>query len=356
MRVDLVVASRELFGADRSAVRLGRVLTGLGAEVRLVVPTARPDRGLDRVAVAAGLEVAPEPVLVASSRGLSGLPATFRRGRARDAELTIYNSAAVALHRPDARRRVLVLREWIEPGWWRHRALCAWHRRRAAAVVAVSAPVAERWRRCAGDGVAATVCHNWLDDEALAEPAAGDREGILFLGRLNQWKGQLVLADAFERAFGVSGGAPSLTFLGAEEAGSPFHAAAEALRRRCEPLGARVLPFTAEPRELLERAALVVVPSLRPEPFGNVTLEALAAGARVVSFPGGGVDDLAPLFAGPLEVTARGTEPLAEALRRWWETGAPAQTAEERSRVRDVLDARFTATAAAACWSRVLAG
>jgi glycosyltransferase involved in cell wall biosynthesis len=353
VRIEIVCSSREVFGADRSAVRLGALLRDLGHEVWLTVPAARPELGLTEMAAERGLVVIPAPVVVASSRGLSGLRSLAARARS-DAELTIYNTSAVALRRGDCSPRALVLREWLEPRSLRHRALCALHRGRIATVVAVSHPVLERWRDCARDALPAHVCRNWIDAEWLAATDADDQEGILFAGRLSRWKGHMVLADAYERAFGDSVERPSLTYLGAEAAPSPFHAGAVELGERCRSLGARLLELTPDPRPHFRRAALVVVPSLHPEPFGNVILEGLAAGARIVTFPGGGTDDLAPLFADSLRVVPRHTAALADALRDWWGDGARGQSEAERATVRTMLRQRFTVSAVAPEWRRII--
>jgi len=354
LTIEVVCSSRELFGSDRSALRLAALLRDLGHSPRLAVPAARPDRGLDGRAAELGLEEVRAPVAIASSRGVTGARAIVDPRPRSKAEVTIYNTSAVLRRAGDRRPRVLVLREWLDPKSRRHHALCAWHARRVDAVVAISAGVADRWRTIAGDRIPVDLCPNWLDDRWLEDASdAGRREGILFLGRLNDWKGQLALADAHERAFGRGGG-PPLTFVGAEGPDSPFAAAAAELRRRCEAGGWRLLAFEPDPLPLLRSAALVVVPSLRPEPFGNVILEGLAAGARVIAFPGGGVDDLVPLFPRALTLVPRGVPQLAEALSEWAHDGARPQDADEHRAVLVTLRERFVAAAAAPRWHAVL--
>jgi len=355
MRVEVVSASREMFGSDRSAVRLAELLEQIGHEARLAVPAARAELGLGRLAADRGLRVEPAPVVIASSRGLEGIARSLASRARSDAELTIYNSSAVVARRGDRRPRVLILREWLNPAWRPHRALSALHARRVDAVVAVSNGVAERWRACVGgSAVPVQVCPNWLEQGWLEDYARVDREGVLFVGRLNAWKGHWALVEAFEQAFASPRPQPSLTFLGAEAASSPFHREATRLAARCRRAGWRLLPFSSTPGEAMRRAALVVVPSQRPEPFGNVIVEALASGARVLAFPGGGVDDLAPLFGGALEVVERDPRALSAALARWSDEGSAAQASAERERVLATLRARFTAEAAAPCWREVL--
>jgi glycosyltransferase involved in cell wall biosynthesis len=352
VKIEIACPSRELFGSDRSAVRLARLLAGLGHEVELALPAHRPERGLTRLAADSGIRAVPRPITVASSRGLGGIAPV--RGAQTDADLTILNSLAVAARRGDKPPRVVVVREWLDPDSRRHRALAEWHRRRVVGAVAVSSGVAEQWRRCVGDSVPVAVCPNWIEPEWLEVESERERSGILFAGRLSSWKGQMVLADAYERAFCEPGPKPTLTFLGAEGPGSKFHGNAVELRRRCVERGWRLLDVDPDPRWAFAEAALVVVPSLRPEPFGNVILEALAAGARVIAFPGGGVDDIAPHFPDSVQVVQRSRGALAEALRQWWLEGGEAQTEEELARSRETIRREFTQDAVTPRWERLI--
>ena len=163
-----------------------------------------------------------------------------------------------------------------------------------------------------------------------------------------------MLADAYERAFTGVSRRPSLTFLGAEGEKSSFRVQAEELRIRCDRGGWQLLTRTRDPRPAFHAARLVVVPSMRPEPFGNVILEALASGCRVLAFGGGGVDDLAPRFPGALQVVERGLEPLATALRDWWQNGCRAQSPAEWTASLAVLETDYTSNAASGKWEELL--
>ena len=304
MRVEIACASRELFGADRSAARLGALLAELGHDVSLALPRQRPELGLAAHAGELGIASTPAGVAVASSRGVSGLGGLLRRTAGHGAELEIYNSAAVLARSGDRRPRVLCLREWLDPTSRRHRALCALHARRTDAVVAVSSGVAERWRACAGDRDPGRRCartgstaNGWsrcrsTNARASSSPAASTP------GRA-RWRSP-TRSSAHSPTTDPRPPADLPRRRGIQEPVSPRHAVA--LRERCRRAGWTLLELTPDPREEIARAALVVVPSLRPEPFGNVILEGLASGARVIAFPGGGVDDLAPLFPGSVEV------------------------------------------------------
>ena len=354
MRIEIVSSSREGFGSDRSALRLARVLTDLGAQARLVLPAARRERGLAALAAERGIASEEADVLVVSSSGLDGARALLPRGK-RESDATIYNTSAVGLCAGDSPPRLLVLREWVSPTSIRHRLLARHHSRRVEAVVPVSTDVGSQWLRCGGVPPSPTVAWNWLEADWLGDSAAGDgRSGILYLGRFSAWKGQMALADAYQLAFGDRAERPSLTFVGAEGPDSPFGAAAEQLQRRSRDGGWSVEPFTSDPRRALRKAALVVIPSLHPEPFGNVILEALASGCKVIAFPGGGPTDLAPLFPDTLKVIPRDTPSLAAALTRWWREGGASQAAVERESVLSTLRRHFSEDAARSRWAQLL--
>ncbi len=90
MNVEIVCSSRELFGADRSAVRLGSLLAGLGLEPTLVMPEHREERGLSSLAATVGIPVREDRVVIASSAGIEGLRRS-RGARRPKATLTIFN-------------------------------------------------------------------------------------------------------------------------------------------------------------------------------------------------------------------------------------------------------------------------
>lgn len=190
---------------------------------------------------------------------------------------------------------------------------------RRVRVVAVS----EHLRRRYLDGLARTtpvaVLPNCLDLDALppAVPPAGRDRTILFAGRLVADKG----ADGF-----VAACARALPFLPgwrAEMIGADrFHAGAPEtpflarLRREADAAGVVLAGYRPHPDVLaaMSRAAIVVVPSRWPEPFGLTALEAMACGAALLAAPRGG---LAELVAGAsLPVDPDDPDALADTLRR----------------------------------------
>jgi UDP-glucose:(glucosyl)LPS alpha-1,2-glucosyltransferase len=159
------------------------------------------------------------------------------------------------------------------------------------------------------DGVTApatnpVVLHNCLDLDALPAPSRRERL-ILFAGR--------VVADKAPDAF-VSACAAALPHLpgwGAEIIGadrfsfdSPETGFVQMVRAAAEAANVGMLGYRAHAEVLaaMARAAIVVVPSRWPEPFGLVALEALASGAALICSSRGGLPEVAgdaALYANP---------------------------------------------------------
>jgi glycosyltransferase involved in cell wall biosynthesis len=344
MRVEILCSSRELFGSDRSGLRVAQVFRDLGHDAVLVVPRDRPERGLETLARSAGVPYRPRAMTIVSRRGAEAPAALLRSAPDPRPHLTIFNTTAAVASRPHGDVRIQVVREWLEPASLRHRVLTRLLAERSAAAVCISTGVLRQWERCTRGPVVRRVIPNWLDDEWLSrtgDVSLDGRSGLVCVGRFNQWKGQETLAAAYQAAFRGDSTRPPLTFVGAEGPDSPFHARARALRARAAASGWRLEPVTPDPSPHLLAAALLVLPSLRPEPFGNVVLEALALGCRVIAFEGGGPSDMAPEFGGALRVIPRSTAALAAELAAWGAAGAGPQSPAEYDFTRAVLTSRY---------------
>jgi glycosyltransferase involved in cell wall biosynthesis len=170
------------------------------------------------------------------------------------------------------------------------------------------------------DGVAVpardpVVLHNCLDLNEIPGPRRRERL-ILFAGR--------VVADKAPDAF-VSACATALPCLpgwSAEIIGadrfsfdSPETGFVQMVRAAAEAANVRMIGYRDHPEVLaaMARAAIVVVPSRWPEPFGLVALEALASGAALICSPRGGL----PEVAGDAAIYANPDEPagIAAAIR-----------------------------------------
>ena len=173
---------------------------------------------------------------------------------------------------------------------------------RQVAVVASSQYLRERF--LAGLTGHVDVLANCIDWRELPPPAPREQL-VLFAGRVVADKG----ADAFVRACALA--LPALAgwraaAIGADRFGppSPETPFLRALRPEAAAAGVALLGYRphAEVLAAMARAAIVVMPSRWPEPFGLVALEAMASGAALICSARGALPEVAAdaaLYADP---------------------------------------------------------
>jgi glycosyltransferase involved in cell wall biosynthesis len=255
-----------------------------------------PERGpLTQRLEEAGAEVVTHPLAVLRRGDIVGPLRAIRRDRrelatlAAGAALVHSNTSVVLSGQTLGRPSLIHVREiWPRPPlvWplMRRRLL------RADALACISTPVLEQFEgspkaRLLVDGLARA-------PQPPERRAARERLGLApdafvaaFVGRLSAWKGQDVFAEAIAQLDGTVG-----VVAGAELPGTG-HAAA--LDRQAAELGIEDrlvrLGFVDDVDVLLGAADAVVVPSKRPEPLGQVALEAAAARVPVVATSAGGL-------------------------------------------------------------------
>ena len=112
---------------------------------------------------------------------------------------------------------------------------------------------------------------------------------VLFLGRMTDLKGPSLLLDAVTRAAGSLGRRVSLVMAGE----GPLKAALRAKAAQSAGVEARFPGWVdaAARSELLARVRMLAVPSVWPEPFGLVGLEAAVCGVPSVAFDVGGIGE-----------------------------------------------------------------
>jgi len=183
------------------------------------------------------------------------------------------------------------------------------------AVVTLSAHMQREYTR---HGVAAKAIGAPAEPAVPSAGAAGrlnpDLSELLFVGRMVDLKGGTYLLDALPRVASNLGRPLNVTFAGDGPARASWQASAAKLTAK-EP-GMRV-EFTGwrdagEIDALLARADLLVVPSLWPEPFGLVGLEAARHRLPVAAFAVGGIPDW--LHSGVNGYLAPGNPPTAAGL------------------------------------------
>ena len=160
------------------------------------------------------------------------------------------------------------------------------------------------------------VLPNSLDLSAIPPSPQPRLEKILFAGRVVQDKG----ADLFVAACALA--LPALPgwraeMIGADRFGhaTPDTAFLRAIRPCAAAAGVAMAGYRphAEVLAAMARAAIVVVPSRWPEPFGLTALEAMAAGAALICSPHGALPEVvgaAALLTDPADIAA-----LAAAIR-----------------------------------------
>lgn len=141
-------------------------------------------------------------------------------------------------------------------------------------------------------------------------PAEGEREAILYLGRLEPRKDVATLIDAVAR---LGDSAPPLWIAG----DGPLRAD---LERRAQERGVRAIRFFGEVDEtekwaLLRRARVFVAPSVGGESFGIVLLEAMAAGAPPIGADNPGYHEVLAPYARDLLFPPGDAGALAARLR-----------------------------------------
>ena len=222
---------------------------------------------------------------------------------------------------------------------------------RQADVVVCPSQLLERRLRSSG----------WLDERPVVvvhSPVAGDawsglppadrtEPTVLAVGRLDHAKGLDVLIDALAK---LTPDVPGLQLVLAGRTGGRMKGQtyADFLAERAANLGV-ACTFVGE-REAVElrgfyaRARVVAMPS-RFDSWGNVALEAMAAGRPVVCTTGTGISELVgrldPAAIAPVDDPAR----LAESLRRY--LVSPADAADVGRRGRDLVTAELSVAAIA---------
>jgi glycosyltransferase involved in cell wall biosynthesis len=332
-------SSAGLYGADRQLLTLAGGLDRDRYEPLVVLP----ERGeLAALLEQTGVEVLLQPLAVlrrslASATGAASTAARVVRDRmalsrlARRHEVAlIHSNTSVVLGGGPAARRAGVphmvhVRE-IYAGAAGRAGDALWPRLRARilgadAVVCISEAVAAQFDGAPNvhlvrDCLARRPAEADRAEARRALEIAPDAFAVALVGRISDWKGQRLLARALAEPelaeIGAIGLVAGDAYAGNEQAEAELAGLADELG-----VGPRLrlLGFRDDVETVLGASDAVVIPSLRPEPLGQVALEAGWAGLPVVGSAHGGLPELirdgeTGVLVEPGDVTA-----LAAALR-----------------------------------------
>jgi glycosyltransferase involved in cell wall biosynthesis len=155
-----------------------------------------------------------------------------------------------------------------------------------------------------------------VEPRTTVEPRVAGETRIGVVGRLAPWKGQDVFLDAFAHAFG--GTKVRARVIGGALFGENEYEAS--LRRQAERLGiAGQVEFRGFREDVwaeLSELDVLVHCSVRPEPFGQVVLEGMAAGVPVIAAAAGGPTELITDGVDGILTTPGDAAELASGLRR----------------------------------------
>jgi glycosyltransferase involved in cell wall biosynthesis len=140
------------------------------------------------------------------------------------------------------------------------------------------------------------VVHNGIPPERFVEESerpVHDWATVVYIGRLNRWKGY---EDFVAAASIVARSRPSARFVVAGDPPPGDEWRSADLRTRIDEAGVgsvlEMRGFVDDTRSLLRDADIVVIPSREPDPLNLVALEAMAAGCAIVATNHGGLPEL----------------------------------------------------------------
>lgn len=315
----LIHSSNEMFGSDKVLLRTALALKKARWTPLVLLPNDLPYTGdLSRELERQGIPVRSLPLGIlrrkyfSPLRGLGFIMTFFRAVRTlrriiREERIQlVYSATGAVLSGGLAAARERVPHVWhlheipLHPRWAVKR-LSRFYDRYAQRVIVVSRAVYDHWAGLNGAlRGKMTVIHNGVDPEHYRpSPRMPDWRRKLgvrpdevlvgCLGRIGTWKGQEVLVQALQHLVqekpGVRGLIAGGTLPGKE-------ALLDRLRDQVRDLGlgtrVTLQPFQKDVRPLLEALDIVAVPSVKPEPFGMVILEAMAYGRPVIATKIGG--------------------------------------------------------------------
>ncbi len=220
------------------------------------------------------------------------------------------------------------------------RALAWLLRRTCRRVIAVSTDIA-REAEVAGLGDRTVVIHNSWDRLPDRSDAHHQKATVVQVGRINDWKGQLVLVDALAllRDRGVI--VPATIVGDVYPGGERYRQALEErISTRDLQDQVRLTGHVDNPQRFMAPDGVFVQPSTRPEPFGLALIEGMLAGMASVASDAGGPRDIIRDGQTGLLVAPGDANALAAAIERLWQD--PDMRAQLGAAAADDVRVRFS--------------
>jgi glycosyltransferase involved in cell wall biosynthesis len=142
---------------------------------------------------------------------------------------------------------------------------------------------------------------------------------VLVIGRLNAWKGQEIVVAAVALLPETKRAELEIRIVGDVFEDLSHFKTRLAQDIRSAKLGQTISlhPFVDDPSSEYDWADIVIVPSIKPEPFGRVAIEAMSHGAAVIASAHGGLTEIVDNgVTGQLVAPSQPAE-LAQALSRY---------------------------------------
>jgi glycosyltransferase involved in cell wall biosynthesis len=190
----------------------------------------------------------------------------------------------------------------------------------------------------------AVVWNGVADPGELVREPAHDKLNLLLIGRFNSWKGQGIVMRAVAQLPVEIRDRLRVRLVGSVF-GDQNHFTDELVRMIAEQGLSEVvelLPFTPEPYRHYSWADVVLVPSTRPEPFGLVAIEAMAAGRSVIAANHGGLSEIVVDHLTGTFVVPGSAESLSAAITAY--VSNPARAVAEGSAGRERFAMQFEET------------
>jgi glycosyltransferase involved in cell wall biosynthesis len=355
-RVLFVHSNNEWYGSDRSFCLLSQELTAQGWEVVPAIPGRGP---LHDALTAAGLEPrlldpgvvrprASSKVALMRSLVIDVPRAAWRTRRAaRAADVVHINTSIIvgALIGGWLARRPVVLH--VRESYVGNERAWRWYGRiirpLVARLIAISADIGAE-ADAAGWRGRVSVVHNGLVFDPLEPHGDGDR--VVIVGRINQWKGHDVLVDALallrDRGIEVRADVAGDAFPGQEHY-------VESLQQRIRDRGLddhiRLLGYVDDVPALLRDAAILVAPSVWPEPFGLALVDAMGRGVACIATNAGGPREIIRNGETGVLIPPGDAAALADAIEELWVS--PSRRAELGAAAAADVRSRFSIEATA---------